>query len=227
MAQLWFVGGESGRRAIKDTFMTTTAETTPETLDIIIVAETPMGYADADWSIKIPLHGQIPKERDCPGLTPCLTTFGERFCRASDRPPRSFTAVRVRDFYMLWIKERHEWVGIEYRFLGRGDYEQNIYGGGHEERMETEGPFRLGEWSGRAILKAYGRPPIAPVEAVSTSPSEIATRQEPKHRNLQRWRTSDGPRSWVKAQNGKWNHEDWLKLLDSLKGSEFWPMEPA
>jgi hypothetical protein len=44
--------------------------------------------------------------------------------------------------------------------------------------------------------------------------------------NLKRWRESGKARAWVEARNGHWNHDDWVALLDSLKASEFWPMNP-
>lgn len=44
--------------------------------------------------------------------------------------------------------------------------------------------------------------------------------------NLQRWKQSDGPRWWVQAHRGHWDHEDWLALLDTLEHSEYWPLNP-
>ena len=44
--------------------------------------------------------------------------------------------------------------------------------------------------------------------------------------NLRRWRESGQARTWVEAHQGSWNHEDWLKLLDDLQRSSFWPMQP-
>jgi hypothetical protein len=43
--------------------------------------------------------------------------------------------------------------------------------------------------------------------------------------NLRRWRASGEPRRWVQSQNGQWNHELWLALLEQLRGSAYWPME--
>ena len=48
----------------------------------------------------------------------------------------------------------------------------------------------------------------------------------PETQNLRRWRESGRPRSWVEARNGHWGHEDWLGLLDTLRRSRFWPMQP-
>jgi hypothetical protein len=44
--------------------------------------------------------------------------------------------------------------------------------------------------------------------------------------NLRRWQESGQPHLWVESHNGQWNHADWLALLDDLKRSEFWPMDP-
>src|SRR4051812_46550681 len=45
--------------------------------------------------------------------------------------------------------------------------------------------------------------------------------------NLQRWKEAGGPGQWIEAQRGCWNHEDWLTLLDSLRESSFWPLDPV
>jgi len=77
---------------------------------------------------------------------------------------------------MLWVDERQEWIGIEYEYLGHGDYEQNIYGGGHDERVHASGPYQLSEISGREILRAFGNPPIDPTGALCTPPSKLENR---------------------------------------------------
>jgi hypothetical protein len=45
--------------------------------------------------------------------------------------------------------------------------------------------------------------------------------------NLKHWRESGQARTWVQARKGQWNHGDWLSLLEELKRSPYWPMEPA
>jgi len=47
-----------------------------------------------------------------------------------------------------------------------------------------------------------------------------------KSQNLLRWEQSGFPRKWMDDHRGQWNHTDWLNLLESLKRTEFWPMEP-
>ncbi len=52
-------------------------------------------------------------------------------------------------------------------------------------------------------------------------------RQGMIHReNLIRWQRSGQPGLWVKEHKGQWDHEAWLSLLETLRSSSFWPMEP-
>ncbi len=44
--------------------------------------------------------------------------------------------------------------------------------------------------------------------------------------NLRRWKESGKPRAWVEAHKGRWDHNDWLGLLEELKRSPYWPMQP-
>ncbi len=46
-----------------------------------------------------------------------------------------------------------------------------------------------------------------------------------KQQNLQRWKSSGHPSQWVNHHQGQWTHQDWLGLLESLKRSQFWPMD--
>jgi hypothetical protein len=43
--------------------------------------------------------------------------------------------------------------------------------------------------------------------------------------NLERWQQSGQPWQWMVAQNGAWDHEDWLVLTEALRHSEFWPLD--
>src|SRR5207248_888306 len=38
---------------------------------------------------------------------------------------------------------------------------------------------------------------------------------------------SGQPRRWVEPRQGSWDHADWLSLLATLRGSEYWPMHPG
>jgi hypothetical protein len=76
--------------------------------------------------------------------------------------------------------------------------------------------------------------PLAPAEKpASTTAAQQAAQRDgiarpgaPEQENLQRWQESGQPRAWVEAHGGRWNHEDWLGLLEELKKSSFWPMQP-
>jgi hypothetical protein len=45
-------------------------------------------------------------------------------------------------------------------------------------------------------------------------------------RNLRRGKESGQARAWVEARNGQWGHAEWLALLETLKRSDLWPMQP-
>jgi hypothetical protein len=45
--------------------------------------------------------------------------------------------------------------------------------------------------------------------------------------NLQRWKQSGLPQIWVESRQGVWSHADWLALLDTLRQSPFWPLDPG
>ncbi len=87
---------------------------------------------------------------------------------------------------------------------------------------------RRGQWGHDdwlALLDHLRRSGYGPVDA------EIVGRflEESKRQylNLRRWERSGQARTWVDAHQGQWTHDDWLALLDSLRRSEFWPMDPA
>jgi len=44
--------------------------------------------------------------------------------------------------------------------------------------------------------------------------------------NLRRWQESEQGRRWVEACQATWDHGDWLRLLDELRDSAFWPLDP-
>jgi hypothetical protein len=80
-----------------------------------------------------------------------------------------------------------------------------------------------------------------PVTAAAEGQTVVARKQEtpqsapgpqgrmsvpPEVENLRRWRESGQVQAWVEARQGRWNHDDWLALLEQLKRSPFWPMPP-
>jgi hypothetical protein len=44
--------------------------------------------------------------------------------------------------------------------------------------------------------------------------------------NLRRWQQSGEAKAWVDVRQGRWSHGDWLALLESLRSSRYWPLEP-
>ena len=54
---------------------------------------------------------------------------------------------------------------------------------------------------------------------------ELVENMKAERANLQRWRQSDEPRQWVESRQGTWAHGDWLALLETLRQSEYWPMQ--
>jgi hypothetical protein len=73
--------------------------------------------------------------------------------------------------------------------------------------------------------------PTPPREAPAPAPAKAATPPSPppppsEADNLRRWKESGQPRAWVAARKGEWNHGDWLALLDELRRSPYWPMQP-
>jgi hypothetical protein len=44
--------------------------------------------------------------------------------------------------------------------------------------------------------------------------------------NLRRWDETGQARRWVEQRQGRWEHADWLALLEELRRSEFWPLTP-
>jgi Protein of unknown function (DUF2934) len=141
--------------------------------------ETPLGYtSDYDFTLVIPVTGPLGRlPREYKLNDPQRGSFTEKFCpgrsRAPDRSPRAFPAVVVDgNLYFLWVEERREWVGLYYR-LETGPYEQNIYGGGHEEHIDVSGPFQLNEECGRCIAQAYGCKTQNFDDVLHSSPGEI------------------------------------------------------
>jgi hypothetical protein len=45
--------------------------------------------------------------------------------------------------------------------------------------------------------------------------------------NLRRWLESGEARAWVAAREARWGEADWLTLLEGLKRSVYWPLNPA
>jgi hypothetical protein len=97
---------------------------------------------------------------------------------------------------------------------------------GKKGRQATAGPERP---KPAAAEKASATTPTVPsVTEESSNTADEAKRSPlcPEAENLRKWRESGQVRSWVQARHGTWGHTDWLALLDDLRRSSFWPMDP-
>jgi hypothetical protein len=151
---------------------------------ITIIAESSFGYKDQDHSIEIPDSGDLDTlvaEEDVPnGKEPEVTVFAEYLSYTSQRvnrpSVRSFPAVNIGNFYMLWMEKRKGWVGIKYNYLGcQSELD------GNTETIETAGPFKLDERCAELIRKAYGAQSFPLEKVLHAEPSEIQAEIRIKH----------------------------------------------
>jgi tetratricopeptide (TPR) repeat protein len=63
---------------------------------------------------------------------------------------------------------------------------------------------------------------LAVLEGKSTSAPSGTSEED----NLSRWKNSGGPKQWVEKHGYSWAHQDWLNLLEELRRSPYWPMNP-
>jgi hypothetical protein len=87
---------------------------------------------------------------------------------------------------------------------------------------------RGGRWEGKdwlALLEALRLSPYWPLDTGAVG--RVLEEHKRQLLNLRRWERSGQARAWVEARGGRWDHADWLALLDDLRQSEFWPLEPA
>jgi hypothetical protein len=65
---------------------------------------------------------------------------------------------------------------------------------------------------------------------VCTSPSHHALFRNVgfviEESNESRWKKSGEAKQWVEEHHYSWNHQDWLLLLENLRNSPYWPMDP-
>ncbi len=86
-----------------------------------------------------------------------------------------------------------------------------------------DGAWDHDAWLG--LLASLKHSPYWPMDPEAVGATLEQTRRE--WQNLRRWQESGRPRQWVEARHACWDHADWLALLDSLRQSEYWPLEPA
>ncbi len=86
---------------------------------------------------------------------------------------------------------------------------------------------RAGRWDRAdwlALLEGLRRSEFWPLDAEAAE--AVLERLTAEWWNLRSWRESGQPWLWVEARRGEWGHGDWLALLDSLRPSQFWPLDP-
>jgi hypothetical protein len=82
----------------------------------------------------------------------------------------------------------------------------------------------------RFLAWLFGKQDQAPAAAApeprAAAPAPAKPTLPPEAENLRRWRESGQARAWVEAHRGQWGHAEWLALLEELKRSPYWPMQP-
>ena len=139
-------------------------------VSITIIEERLQGESDVDLSIVIPETGDIKEEiKDVPSGTPKITKFTEHHNWAR-RDLRSFPAVRVSDFYMVWVAERKEWVGLRFEYKG-SHFEGERQG--IEEYIDASGPYKLNAECARLISQIYKNTDVSLDDVLCTEPEKL------------------------------------------------------
>jgi hypothetical protein len=87
---------------------------------------------------------------------------------------------------------------------------------------------RQGRWGHDdwlALLEVLRRSPYWPLDPDAVG--GVLEQVKREYGNLRRWEQSGAARAWVEARQGRWDHGDWVALVETLRGSEFWPMDTA
>jgi hypothetical protein len=141
---------------------------------IRIVAESSFGHNNQDISIEVPDRGELAETLDCkslPNMEPKKETFteylGETDQRINAHTVKSFQAIGMRPFYLLWMENRGEWVGVKFDYMGSNSEPDSVM-----EHIETAGPYRLGEDCAKLIKSAY-KSKIPLENVLHTPPSEL------------------------------------------------------
>jgi hypothetical protein len=108
----------------------------------------------------------------------------------------------------------HDFAGNLTRWLQSGGARRWV--DAHRGRWDHDAWLRL--------LDELRHAPFWPLDpgAVGRALEEAAARRH----NLRRWEWSGQARAWVASRGGRWDHADWLALLDELARSPFWPLDP-
>jgi hypothetical protein len=96
---------------------------------------------------------------------------------------------------------------------------------GHPQRWVAA---RQGQWDDSAwqsLVAALRQSEYWPLDPIAVA--RVLEGHQREWWNLQRWRDAGLARRWVEAHAGQWSHDDWLRLLASLRAAGYWPIEPA
>jgi hypothetical protein len=85
-----------------------------------------------------------------------------------------------------------------------------------------EGKWAPDDWL--ALLRGLSRSDYWPVDRAAAE--AVLSRLTAEWWNLRHWQGSGQPRWWVEVREGRWGHAEWLDLLEALRWSHFWPVNP-
>jgi hypothetical protein len=74
------------------------------------------------------------------------------------------------------------------------------------------------------LVEALQQSAYWPIDLIEVGKELEALREQ--YANLVRWRGTGQAHTWVEARHGRWGEAEWHGLLDTLRASEFWPIEP-
>jgi hypothetical protein len=93
----------------------------------------------------------------------------------------------------------------------------------HRWVQERDGRWDHAAWE--ALQASLQQSEYWPVDPAAVGRLVEELRQQ--RANLKRWLDSGQARHWVAQHGGRWQHRDWQALLEQLRYSEYWPLDPA
>jgi hypothetical protein len=97
-----------------------------------------------------------------------------------------------------------------------------VFAGKARQWVEVhQGKWNHEDWL--ALLRTLQHTEYWPVD-----PDRVGLALEEARRqwHLRRWDDSGALLTWVRSHQGVWDHDAWLNLLEGLRQSEFWPIDP-
>jgi hypothetical protein len=124
----------------------------------------------------------------------------------------------------LWPLDLEAVGEILERLKARGAKFRRWVESGWPRRWVEQQRGRWGDAEWLVLLEALQRSAYWPLDLEEVRAALEESRL--RYWNLRRWEWSGQARAWVEARAGEWNHEDWLALLEDLRQSELWPLDP-